>query len=285
MNEINNINKNSLTIPIPPRHIVEKYTWAIFEVSNQQLMTLAICAMASMVVLGISSAVSFPFNLTGYIFVIVAAVMYHKYAWTHDKLIESKTMFWYWYYKRQGLMNISYTDIYSKIKTLFPYEIKNINNGIINFGSGMFGIIISLTPRKMSPEEQVEFTPVIERLINSLPPELIFKCRAKTKITEGNILEKMVLEQLQNVKTKEEKALLFSLYDKSKDHDTDQKWEHTLFIGIQSTEEEVETYTQTVLPGITNMLQSSRVICTHVMDPHVCSVKGHIKFTHKLYMA
>ena len=266
MNEIKNL-KSKLIIPIPPRHIIEKYTWAVFEVSNQQLFTLAICAIVSMILLGVSSMFAFPLNMLGYITVIVSAYLYRKYAWTHEMLIESKTMFWFWYYKRQGLMNISYTDVYAKIKTLFPYEIKNINNGIINFGNGMFGMIISLTPRKMSPEEFVEFTPVIERLIDSLPPELIFKCRAKTKITGGNILEKMVLEQLQTVKTKEEKALLFSLYDKSKEHDTDQKWEHTLFIGIQSTEEEVETYTQTVLPGIINMLKSSRVICTHVIDP------------------
>jgi hypothetical protein len=77
----------------------------------------------------------------------------------------------------------------------------------------------------------------------------------------------MVLQQLQAVKTKQEKALLFSLYDKSKEHESNQKWSHTLFCGVQSTDDQVETYLQTILPSIISMLQSSKVLCQHVVDP------------------
>jgi hypothetical protein len=267
MNELVNVNKNNVIIPIPPRHIVEKYKWWMFEISNSQLMTLAGGAAGCMGALGVSSMFGFPYNLTGYGVTALSAYLFKKYAWTHDKLVESETMLWYWWYKRQGLMDISYADTYERIKTLFPYEVRNIKNGIIHFGDGMYGILISLNPRKLSPEEHAEYTPLVEQLIDSLPSELIIKCRAKTKIIGENILEKLVFEQLQTVKTKQEKALLFSLYDKSKTHEDNCKWEHILFIGLKSNDEEVETYLQTILPGIITMLESSRVLCTHIIDP------------------
>ncbi len=268
MNETIN-NTNNIIIPIPPRHIVEKYKWWMFEVSHSQLMALAGSAVGCMAVLGITSMLEFPFNLSGYPITALVAYLYKKYAWTHDKLMMSEAMLWYWWYKRKGLMDISYSDTYTKIKTLFPYEVKNILNGIIYFGSGMYGVLISLNPRKLTPEENTEYAPVVERIIDSLPSELIVKCRAKTVETGENLLEKLVFERLQVVKTKEEKALLFSLYDKSKAHENNLnlKWEHTLFIGLKSTDEEVETYLKTILPGITTMLGNSQVLCTHIIDP------------------
>ena len=281
MNEITVNNKNNVIIPIPPRHIVEKYRWWMFEVSNSQLMTLAGGAAGCMGALGVSSMLSFPWNLSGYAITALAVYAYKKYAWTHDKLVESETMFWYWWYKRQGLMDISYSDTYTKIKTLFPYEVKDIRNGIIYFGNEVYGVLISLNPRKLSPEEHNEYTPIVERLIDSLPSELIIKCRAKTKITGENLLEKLIFEQLQTVKTKYEKALLFSLYEKSKNHEDNCKWEHTLFVGLKSNDDEVETYLQTILPGITSMLESSRVLCTHVVDP--VKILGHYSSDFSMY--
>jgi hypothetical protein len=94
--------------------------------------------------LGVTYMLDFPYNLSGYAITARVAYLYKKYAWTHDKLVESETMLWYWWYKRQGLMDISYTNTYEKIKTLFPYEIKNIVNGIIYFGDGLYGVLISL---------------------------------------------------------------------------------------------------------------------------------------------
>lgn len=263
MNEI----KSKLIIPIPPRHIVEKFNWAFIEVSKPQLLLIGGLAMLTMVLLGAGKALGFPFGYAGYLFLIAAAYGYKRFAWTHDKYMETKAMLEYHWYKRKGLMDISYTDTYERIKTLFPYEIKNIKDGIIYFGSGKYGVIISVKPRKMTPEEITEYSPVLEQLIDSLPKEIILKVRARTTIVSGNILEKMVLQQLQSAKSKQEKALLFSLYDKSKEHESSQKWSHTLFCGIQSTDDQVETYLQTILPGITNMLQSSKVLCTHVIDP------------------
>jgi hypothetical protein len=281
MNELVTSNRNNVIIPIPPRHIVEKYRWWIFEISESQRTVLTAGALGSMGALGITSMLSFPLNLCGYVITAGFAYLYKKHAWTHDKLVESETMLWYWWYKRQGLMNISYTDTYEKIKTLFPYEVRNIKNGIVYFGDGVYGVFISLTPRKLSPEEHVEYTPVVERLIDSLPSELIIKCRAKTKIIGENILEKLVFEQLQRVKTKQEKALLFSLYDKSKAHEDNCKWEHTLFVGLRSNDEEVDTYLQTTLPGITTMLERSRVLCTHIIDP--IKILGHYSSDFSMY--
>src|SRR5659263_384216 len=262
-----NENKSKLIIPIPPRHIIEKFNWAFFEVSKPQLLLIGGMAMLTIVLLGIGKAMIFPFNMVGYIFLIACAIGYYKFAWTHEKYLETKSILEYHWYKRQGLMDISYTDTYARIRTLFPYEIKGIKDGIISFGNGKFGVIISTKPRKMSPEEIAEYSPVLERLIDSLPKEIIFKVRAKTEIVSGNILEKMVLQQLQVVKTKQEKALLFSLYDKSKEHESNHKWSHTLFCGVQSTDDQVETYLQTILPSIISMLQSSKVLCQHVVDP------------------
>jgi hypothetical protein len=281
MNELANNNKTNIIIPIPPRHIVEKYRWWIFEISESQRTVLTAGALGSMGALGITSMLSFPLNLGGYVITAGFAYLYKKHAWTHDKLVESETMLWYWWYKRQGLMDISYTDTYEKIKTLFPFEVKNIQNGIICFGNGTYGVLISLSPRKLSPEEHTEYTPIIERLIDSLPSELLVKCRAKEKELNENILEKLVFERLQTVKTKQEKALLFSLYDKSLKNKSNHKWEHTIFIGLKSNDAEVETYLKTILPGITSMLESSRVLCTHIVDPVM--ILGHYSSDFSMY--
>jgi len=101
-------------------------------------------------------------------FLGAGAVAYRKYAWTHEQYLESRALLEYRYYKFRGLMNISYIDTYEKIKSLFPYEVKNIRNGIIYFGNNKYGLILSIKPRKMSPEELTECLPVLEQLIDSL---------------------------------------------------------------------------------------------------------------------
>ncbi len=265
MNETKNVNK--LIIPIPPRHVVEKYRWFIFDISNRQRGYLMGGAAISMAAIGAASTLPFPFSLGGYLVTAAIAGLYYKKAWTHDLLIESEIMAQYWYYKRVGLMDISYTDTFDKIKTLFPYEIKNIINGIIHFGSGFYGIIITLSPNKLSPEEQIEFTPFVEALIDSLPADIMVKCRAKTITGNENMLEQMVFERLKEVKTKEEKAILFSLYDKAKNNEDNRMWKHTLFIGMRPADSDIEIYVQSILPGIIDMLENSRVMCMHIIDP------------------
>lgn len=279
MNEYNN--KNNLTIPIPPRHIVEKFRFQFIEASRDQINVIALTAMSDIAVLGVTKSLGFPYNLIGYGVIVGTAALYYKYAWTHEKLNETKTMLQYYYYKRKGLMNISDTDTYEVIKTLFPYEVKDIQDGIIHFGNNVYGAILELGTRKMSPEEVAEFTPVIERLINSLPPELIFKVRAKTVLTSENLLEKLVFERLQHVKTKEEKALLFSLYDKSQKNDNNTTWTHALFVGIRSNDDEIKEYVNTIMPGITSMLASSKILATHTVDP--IKILGHYSSDFAMY--
>src|SRR5659263_700492 len=119
-----NENKSKLIIPIPPRHIIEKFNWAFFEVSKPQLLLIGGMAMLTIVLLGIGKAMIFPFNMVGYIFLIACAIGYYKFEWTHEKYHETKSILEYHWYKRQGLMDISYTVTYARIRTLFPYEIK-----------------------------------------------------------------------------------------------------------------------------------------------------------------
>lgn len=270
MNDFKNKKKddNRIIVPIPPRHIVEKYVYWIFSVSKPQMAVLMAGCMISLVMFGIAADRSFPMNLIGFVGVVACAGAYHKYAWTHEKLQKTTIGLRYWWYKRKGLMNISYTDTYEKIKTLFPYQVKNIKEGIIQFGNNKFGVILVVKPWKMSPEDMSQHLSNLQHIVNSLPPEIMMKVRARTQVTTRNVLQQMVFQQLQNTKlNKEQKALLFSLYDKAKQNADPAKWTYSIFLGFDSNPAEVETYISTILPGIIRVLENSRVLCVHLKDP------------------
>lgn len=269
MNEFKNKKKeDQIIVPIPPRHIVERYVYWIFSVSKAQMAVLMSCCVLVLVCFGYAGGKPFPLNLVGIIGAVLCSVAYYKYAWTHEKLQRSTINLRYWWYKRKGLMNISYTDTYEKIKTLFPYQVKNIKNGIIEFGGNKFGVILVVKPWKMSPEDMGQHLGNLQHIINSLPPEIMMKVRARTQVTTKNVLQQMVFQQLQNTKlNKEQKALLFSLYDKAKQNADPAKWTYSIFLGFDSKPEEVETYISTILPGIVRVLENSRILCVHLKDP------------------
>jgi hypothetical protein len=260
--------ENQIIVPIPPRHIVEKYVYWIFSVSRAQMKVLVSGCVIALVGFSFASGKPFPLSLMGFAGAAVCAYFYYKYAWTHEKLQRTTINLRYWWYKRKGLMNISYTDTYEKIKTLFPYQVKNIKNGIIEFGGNKFGVILVVKPWKMSPEDMGQHLGNLMHIINSLPPEIMMKVRARTQVTTKNVLQQMVFQQLQNTKlNKEQKALLFSLYDKAKQNADPAKWTYSIFLGLDSKPEEVETYISTILPGIVRVLENSRILCVHLKDP------------------
>jgi hypothetical protein len=269
INEFNGKEKEKqIIVPIPPRHIIEKYVYWIFSVSKAQMAVLMSGCVLVLVFFGFASGKPFPLNLTGLVGAITCMVLYYKYAWTHEKLQRSTINLRYWWYKRKGLMSISYTDIYEKIKTLFPYQVKNIKNGIIEFGANKFGVILVVKPWKMSPEDMSQHLGNLQHIVNSLPPEIMMKTRARTQVSSTNVLQQMVFQQLQNTKlNKEQKALLFSLYDKAKQNANPSKWTYSIFLGFDSKPEEVETYISTILPGIVRVLENSRILCVHLKDP------------------
>jgi hypothetical protein len=261
--------QHKIIIPLPPRYIVNKLQLGPVELSWEQVKVLFVCVVLTTIIVGAGHGMIALMLQT--ITMIIIWGLYFKFARTHEVLAESKIMLKHKIRAARGLNK--YSSIASsdqRISELYAYSINKISKtGIIDFGSDRFGIIIGCETRWLDDEELSLNIKRICGFLNSVQPGTLVKVRASSQIPYINPVEKMVMRQINEPRSSNEKALLYSMYDLSSKATKTVNWNIKLFIGVQSDKKEIETYMMTLLPGVLNRLQAAHTAAAVITSPTV----------------
>jgi hypothetical protein len=275
---------HKIIIPLPPRYIVEKLQLGPIELSWDQVKVMFVCAILTTIIVGTGH------GMWGLVLNIAALIiiwgLFWKYARTHEVLVESRIMFKHRIRTIRGLN--AYSTIVSpdkQISELYAFSIKGISkNGIIDFGKNRFGVIIGCDTHWLDDEELSLNISRICGFLNSIQPKILLKVRASSQIPYINPVEKMVMEQINEPRSHNEKALLYSLHDLSSRTPKTTNWNIKLFIGVTSNQKEIETFIMTLLPGVLNRLQAAHTTAAVITKPGVIyNIFANDNTSHKVH--
>ncbi|SNQ59683.1 hypothetical protein [Candidatus Methanoperedens nitratireducens] len=251
---------HKIIVPLPPRYIVEKLQLGPLELSWDQVKVMLVCAVLTAIIIGAGEGTSG--LLLNFVVLSVIWGLYYKYARTHEVLVESKIIFAHKLRKLKGLdrySSISSPD--KQVSELYRFNIKNISKtGVIDFGDNRFGVILGCDTRWLDDEELALNITRVSGFLNSIQPRTLLKVRASSQIPYLNPVERMVMEQVNQPRSHNEKALLYSLHDLSSRTPKTTNWDVKIFIGVVSNPEEIETLMMTLLPGVLNRLQAAHTV-------------------------
>jgi hypothetical protein len=263
MNEVK-INKK-IIIPMPWRHVTNMYLF----LSEEQVNVVVAAAVASIGFLGISTALKFPVKVIPLIAILAIWVGFYRYARTHELLRRSKSLYAYHMRRLKGYTTIekysrSIINILS-VRSLYP--LKSIGkNGSIHFGENKYGYLILCTPRKTVDSEALQQIANVERFLNSLHHNILFKVSAKSQTSRTNNVQEMTARKINNKKSSQEKAILYSIHDMSSEAEKPVKWYFSIFLGIEANAKEIEPFSAALLPGIIKILENARIPCRILTD-------------------
>ncbi len=225
---------HKIIVPLPPRYIVEKLQLGPLELSWSQVKIMLICAILTAIIIGSGEGTS------GILFNIIALSviwgLFYKYARTHEILVESKIILDHRIRKLKGLNRYSSVSSPDKqVSELYRFTIKKISQtGVIDFGDNRFGVVLGCDTRWLDDEELALNIARISGFLNSIQPKTLIKVRASSQIPYLNPVEKMVMEQINQPRSHNEKALLYSLHDLSSRTPKTTNWDVKIFIGVVS---------------------------------------------------
>lgn len=256
MDEI--INKNKIIIPISPKYIVDKVRVGPLEASWHQVVIAFVCIFLSTTIIGILPGI---LNILGLMIIWGA---FYKFVWTYEKYLASKSKLFYHIRRLRKQNTYSATASPTRqLNKLYPFHPRRVmDDGIIDFGLNRFGIIIDCQTRPIDYEDLPQQIMKISGLFKSLHEKTLLKIRVSSYIPYINPVEKMVTKKISNAKTHTDKALLYSMYDMSAKAQKAPQWNIKLFVGVESNEKQIQTYFNTIIPGLTNILQASNTIPT-----------------------
>ncbi len=255
---------------MPSRHVQEMYLFF----SKEQVSLIVAIALLSISLLGLSTALKFPLNLSVYLVILGVWVAFFKYARTHEIMKRSKALYKYYIRKLKGYTIIEKYNRKMKnnkiVSSMYSIE-KILRNGCIDFGemkdkNHNYGYLIACQPRKTSDEETMEQVENIQRFLNSLSNKVILKISARSQIPAINTVQEMTAKKISNKKTSKEKDLLYSIYNMSAEGARPVKWYFTIFLGVKSNEKEIEAFSNALLPGIVKILENARIPCRILTD-------------------
>jgi hypothetical protein len=285
MNEIN----SKIIIPLSPNYIVDdlkfgmaKLSWTGLEWKIDQTKIVAGAVIGGVYLQGVLALPAWA-NLLG---VAGFVYLYHKYAWTHQTLIESVLSLKHKIRVIRGTNHYSNTaspknqiypphslgivyQIASGIglgtDPIYSHEIRIMKNGIIQFSKKTYGCIIDCQTKQITDDDLNTQIGNVEAFLKSM--QLLYKMRASSKVPYQNKVEKITIPLMNEAKDQEIKNMYASMYQMSVDAPKSPIWNVKLFVKFQSTEKEIEQYANTIIPGILDRLKGTKTIATVIMRP------------------
>lgn len=256
------MNETKIIIPLSPKYITDKVRIYFFEASWHQVATAFACIVFTTMVIGaLPGRPGMALNILGPLFIWG---MFYKFAWTNEKYLASKSKLLYKIreLRKQNTYSATASPI-QQLNKLYPYSPKQImNDGIIDFGSNRYGLIIDCQTRPIDNEDLPQQIMKIAGFLKSLHDKTLLKMRVSSHIPYVNPVEGMVTKQITNAKTHTDKALLYSMYDMSAKAEKAPQWNIKIFVAVESNEKQVSTYLNTIIPGFLDRLQASNTIAT-----------------------
>ncbi|HYN44531.1 MAG TPA: hypothetical protein VER35_00890 [Candidatus Limnocylindrales bacterium] len=257
---MNEAQPHKIIIPLPPRYIVGKLQLGPLELAWDQVKVMLICTLLTTIVVGTGEGISG--LLLNFIELLIIWGLFLKYARTHEVLVESKIMLGHRIRKLKGLDKYSsVSSPENRVSELYRFTIKSISKtGVIDFGKNRFGVILGCDTRWLDDEELALNIARVSGFLNSIQPKTLIKIRASSQIPYLNPVEKMVMEQINEPRSHNEKALLYSLHDLSSRTPKTTDWNVKIFISMSSDPKEIETRMMTLIPGVRNRLQAAHTL-------------------------
>jgi hypothetical protein len=263
------LNEHKIIIPLPPRYVVAKLRVGALELSWDQVKVMLVCVTLTTIITGSGQ------GILGLFLNMVALMIiwgfFWKYARSHDILMQSKIMFKHRIREIRGLNSYSSTvSIDKQISELYAFSILKISKtGIIDFGKNKFGMVIGCETRWLDDDELSLNIARLCGFLNSIQPKILLKVRASSQIPYINPVEKMVMGQINEKRSHNEKALLYSLHDLSMRTPKTTNWNVKLFIGVASNTKEIEMFMTSLIPGVLNRLQAAHTTAAVITDNNV----------------
>jgi hypothetical protein len=153
-------------------------------------------------------------------------------------------------------------------KTQLPIypDIKIKEAGLIDFGNGKYGYIITCTPKKTEDEESVLQVENIRKFFNGFNQKILIKISARNQNEALNSVQEMTAKKITSNKTIQEKNIIYSIYNLSAEAPRPGKWYFNIFIGLNSTDKEIKAYSNALMPGIIKVLENARIPCRVLTD-------------------
>ncbi len=197
-----------IIIPMPWRHVTTMYLF----LSEEQVNVVVAAAVASIALLGISTELnSLVAKALPLLAILIIWIGFYRYARSHELLRRSKALYAYHMRRLRGYTTVEKYDTSSQnnMSAHSLYPIKGIGkNGLINFGGKKYGYLILCTPRKTVDAEAMQQMSNVEKFLNSLHHNILFKISARSQIPRTNAVQEMTAKKINNKKSPQEKAVL-----------------------------------------------------------------------------
>lgn len=268
------MNETKIIIPLSPKYIIDKVRIYFFEASWHQVAIAFACIVFTTMIIGALPGVpGMALNIIG---TLIIWGLFFKFAWTNEKYLATKSGLLY--HIRKFRKQNAYSSVSSPIQQLnklYPFTPRGImNDGIIDFGSNRYGLIIDCQTRPIDNEELPQQIMKIAGFLKSLQDKTLLKIRVSSHIPYVNPVERMVTKQITKAKTHTDKDLLYSMYDMSAKAEKAPQWNIQLFLAVESNEKQVSTYINTIIPSFLDRLRASNTIAT-VITNHATIYKNY----------
>lgn len=265
--------EQKIIVPLPPRYIVDKLRCGPLELSwtgvHGGFDQTKILSGSALALAGLSSVTGGYAWLASGIAGAAGIYLYAKYAWTHEKLIESKLHVKHRIREYRGRNHYSSVSSDSEhISKLYNYTVTDIlPGGIIDFGRQKYGIILKCDAKFLSDDELKTNIAKVGGFFNSIQPKVLVKVRTKSQIPYLNPVEKMTMKQLSHKNPANEEALLYSMHSMSAKAPKAVDWSQEIGIFFNSNPDAVHAFVDTILPGIQDRLGAASIHTNIVKQP------------------